>query len=544
MIAYVIWGRVDHYLLASEVDGMRSSAKEIQDDLDSRKKDRVNTAEIRKWVDQDTVWLDEMCGLSRGMPPARDAMLGEFTASSGPRGSQMDIKGWTRKYDNIAEMEEGLRLLAGNMNTKDSHEDKNSPPGYAWSFDASIIVVEKEPGKEPAKTQAAAPAKPSAAAGASPGTSAAQSKLPSPSGRAAGSEGSGTGSKANSSANPLQKADGTASPPAKPSTTGAAMKLQKREKIMLGAAAGAIVLAGLTVFIMTGDSRPDEVLLKDKETLKVELEKKQKEKRQADEDARRLADWKRRSLPSNASIARSLYQDWLRVLCDRAGLRNWSVHSEETESHLKVYTRIPFSIHAHATLPEIVAFLHGFYSAGHLHQIRRLHIAPPLPGAKDTTFDLNIAIEAISLPDAASKDHLATEKGQELKLPQLAAYHEAIEGRNFFAAYVPKPPTGGNTDRTVSIDPPQKLDFAKFAVVTGFTNDEEDGIWRVWLQDRIAGRGKTWKLKEGEQFKVGGGTGQIGTIMAPEGDVILRFDGKVRELHLGEDLRGGKEIKE
>jgi hypothetical protein len=329
------------------------------------------------------------------------------------------------------------------------------------------------------------------------------------------------------------------------------MKLQKREKVMLGVVAGVIAAAGLTVFFMTGDSRSDDVLLKDQESLKVELEKKQREKKQADDDARRLADWKRRSLPSNTSIARSLYQDWLRVLCDRAGLHNWSVHSEETESHLKIYTRMVFSVHARASLPEIVAFLHGFYSAGHLHQIRRLHIAPPLPGAKDPSFELNIAIEAISLPDAASKDQLATEKGRELKLPQLAAYRDAIEGRNFFAAYAPSRSSGTQrtTSGTIGDPPPPRreappLDFAKFAVVTGFTNDEEDGVWRVWLQDRIAGRGKTLKLKEGEQFKVGSGTGQIRAILAPEGDVILRFDGKLRQLHLGQDLRDGKEIKE
>ena len=86
------------------------------------------------------------------------------------------------------------------------------------------------------------------------------------------------------------------------------MKLQKREKVMLGAVAGADSRASLIVFVMTGDSCRTSVLLKDKETIKVELEKKQKEKRQADEDACRLADWKQRSLPSEPSIARSLYR--------------------------------------------------------------------------------------------------------------------------------------------------------------------------------------------------------------------------------------------
>ena len=329
------------------------------------------------------------------------------------------------------------------------------------------------------------------------------------------------------------------------------MKLKKREKVMLGVVAGLIAAAGLLIFFVTGDSTSDEVLLKNKETKTAELKKKQKEKRQADEDKRRLADWQQRSLPSDSSIARSLYRSWLLVLCDRSGLHNFDVHSEQAEPHRiggeEIYTLTKFTVHAGANLSQIVAFLQGFYSAGHLHQIRRLHIAPMLGKTQD--FDLNVAIEALSLPKAASKDHLAAATGQELKLPQLAADRTAIEKRNFFAAYVPPQPTpqGGNNERpqrTVIADPPSKVDLAQFAVVTGFTNGEEDGIWRVWLQDRIAGRGKTLKLKEGEEFKVGSGTGQIHTIMATEGDVILRFDGKLRELHLGEGLRDGKEIKE
>ena len=324
VVAYIIWGRVDHYLLASEVDGTRDSVKSIQEELDKGKKSRTNTAEIRKWVDQDTVWLDEMCGLSRGMPSAHDAMLGEFTASSGPHGSQMDIKGWTRKYDNIAEMEEGVRPLAGKMSTTDSHEDNKSHPLYGWHFDGSV-TVERESGNEGASAPPAAAAKPPHRAlrlhpqisprplGPGPGVrAAARPSRPHP---------------------PLPRArefDGAAREAIRHG--GRAMKLKKREKVMLGAAAGLIVVAGLVIFIATGDSTPDDVLLKDKESLRrPKLEKKQKEKRQADEDVRRLADWKRRSLPSNASIARSLYQDWLRVLCDRAGLRNWSVHSEQAE---------------------------------------------------------------------------------------------------------------------------------------------------------------------------------------------------------------------
>ena len=194
VIAYIIWGRIDHYLLASDVKDLSDQVKTIQDELDGSKKTRMNTAEVRKWVDQDAVWLDELAGLSRGMPSAHDVMLGELTASSGPRGSQIDIKGWTRDYGTIGKMEEGIRPVAGKMNTTDSHEEKTAPSPYAWHFDASV-AVEKESDKESAS---------------SPPSAAAQSAPPTPASPTASGPSGGAPSSA------------SAAPAAKPSATGAA----------------------------------------------------------------------------------------------------------------------------------------------------------------------------------------------------------------------------------------------------------------------------------------------------------------------------------
>jgi hypothetical protein len=322
------------------------------------------------------------------------------------------------------------------------------------------------------------------------------------------------------------------------------MKLQKRERILLSAAAGAIALAGLTIFFMTGDSYSDDYLRTERDRLTGEVLKKETAKKAAEEDARRLADWQRRSLPGDPAIARSLYQGWLRELCNRSGLRGLVLHSEESEPRRDVdkqivYTRIPFSVRAHGNLDDIVAFMHGFYSAGHLQQIRRLEIKP-IPNSKD--FDLHISIEAISLPDAVAKDRLSTEAGRGLRLAQLSAYRDEIGKRNFFAVYVPPPPAPPPTVSR-SIDPPKPpaFDFARFAVVTGFI--EVDKTWEVWLQDRISGKGKTWQLREGDQFKIGSAIGRIRQI-DPNGRVIVEFEGKLRVLHAGDSLRGGDEWKE
>jgi Tfp pilus assembly PilM family ATPase len=216
VVGYLIWGRIDHYMLASDVDGMKDRLTSMQAELDGGKKVRLRTAEIRKWVDQDMIWLDEIAGLSRGMPPARDAMLNELTATSGPRGSQMDIKGWTREYGTITKMEEGIRPLAGNMNTKNSHQDSASPRPYVWRFEA-LVDVEKETDKGAAKT----PSKPTAAATSAPASSTTESPNSSASRSPAGTSAPPAKPSASAPA-PSASAATTASPSDKPSATGAA----------------------------------------------------------------------------------------------------------------------------------------------------------------------------------------------------------------------------------------------------------------------------------------------------------------------------------
>ena len=193
------------------------------------------------------------------------------------------------------------------------------------------------------------------------------------------------------------------------------MKLQKREKYMLGAVGGLVVLAGFAVLMMFGEARSSDDLYKRRGELDLELKKKQGDVDREAEHARQLADWKRRSLPSERDFARSLYDAWLSDLCKKAHFQGIDLQSGETEGALKSYARIPYTITAHATLTQIVDFLYGFYSAGHLHKIGRLEIKPP--STRGTVgFEVHISVEALSLPDADSKTQLSTEAGKGLQL--------------------------------------------------------------------------------------------------------------------------------
>jgi hypothetical protein len=298
--------------------------------------------------------------------------------------------------------------------------------------------------------------------------------------------------------------------------------LKKREKI-LAALAGGLVLAVIAgVLLFTGDGRPGGQLRGERDRLAAEVEKKQGKLDAARRSAEQLAAWERRALPTDATSARSLYQNWLRGLADRVRLRQVKLDSGEAQSRRNMYTLFSFTVRGRATLLQLARFLHEFYAAGHLHQVRRLDMKP-VEGSSD--LDVTLNIEALSLPGADRAEKLSQEPGTWLKLVQLSDYN-LIAQRNLFS-----PPASARTGPPPS---PPSLDAAQFTFVTAIIKDV-DGQTQVWLVDRMAG--KTLKLNQGERFQIGpvqGRVAQIGT-----DDVVVELDGRSRRLRLGDHLRGG-----
>jgi hypothetical protein len=168
----------------------------------------------------------------------------------------------------------------------------------------------------------------------------------------------------------------------------------------------------------------------------------------------------------------------------------------------------------------------------------------------DGDFELIVSIEALSLPDAASKNQLPKKPGNSLKLAQETAYRDAITRRNFFAVYDPAldPSNPSNSGRIIAKStitppppppPPRPMDRARFVYVSGITLADDKAV--VWVRDWMGGPER--QLAEGEEFDVGSGKAEVYEIVSL-GEVIIRFDGKLLSLHVGENLREGKEIKE
>jgi hypothetical protein len=311
------------------------------------------------------------------------------------------------------------------------------------------------------------------------------------------------------------------------------MKLQQREKKLLYAAGGLLAVLACYLLLFGGESHSTADLRADLTNSEQELGTRQQLKRETERDAKWMRDWRKRALPSDRITARTLYQTWLRGLADRCHFHPLAVESSEMESRANVFTRMKFTVRGHVSLADLTQFLYDFYSAGHLHQIRLLNMKPVEHGSE---LDVNITIEALSLPNADRTAQLTQEKGKGLQLGKVEEYRGPILKRNLFARYTPPASPVAASKKTDK--PQQPVDNAQFTFITGFT--EVDGLPQVWIQDRIAG--KVWLLNVGGKFKVGEHSGTVLRI-APTREVTLDFDGHRRRLRDGDNLRGGTEVE-
>lgn len=136
-VAYMVYARIDRALLIDEVDQLEKKSKSLDDAIGKAKKVRGSTAEIGRWADEDAIWLDWLQAIHQGFPPAEDALLGQVTVSANAQGGQVDLKGWVRRSETIARLEEGVRARAGTVSAKSSREDRSIRP-YAWAFEATV----------------------------------------------------------------------------------------------------------------------------------------------------------------------------------------------------------------------------------------------------------------------------------------------------------------------------------------------------------------------------------------------------------------------
>ena len=224
-------------------------------------------------------------------------------------------------------------------------------------------------------------------------------------------------------------------------------------------------------------------------------------------DGRQLRRWWSQSLPSNAEIARSLYQAWLLELVIHVGLEGPHVDPGEPINRKGMYRALPFAVRGRGTLEQLCKFLFEFYRADHLHQIRAVGITPI---AKTDELNLSFVIEALSLPDADRTDRLNDKQSDRL-VSDDPEYYRVILDRNLFGI-------GGA---------PDVIEYVVLTRVT-YVDDRPEATFASKTTD--------------ERFTVGvGGVLEIGSFRASvieieDADVIIESDGQRWLLTIGDRL--------
>ena len=305
------------------------------------------------------------------------------------------------------------------------------------------------------------------------------------------------------------------------------LALNKRERNLAIATGG---LAGLVLLYLLASTlfNPHQALKAQRNQANTELQRRQTRVEHGLQAMQQLEAWRKRSLPSNPEAALSLYQNWLLQTARDAGLSDISIDAVPARRRPNVYQALRFTLQAAATLDELTAFLHDFYQAGHLHQILAMGLAPE---GRDGQLEVQITVEALSLPTADQTEELAAVPSEH-NLATLDTYRDSIGKRNLFAAYEPPPQPTAEAPLPAPPSPPAPhFDPAKHAYLTAIVS--ADGRPQAWILARTTG--ETSKLFEGDSFEIGGVEGKV--LRIDQREVDLEFDGRQYTLPLGQNLR-------
>lgn len=266
--------------------------------------------------------------------------------------------------------------------------------------------------------------------------------------------------------------------------------------------------------------------------LKEGNSKKEVQIRRSLAEARKFADWKKRSLPPDPVDATSLYQNWLIELATRTKLSDVSVKALRTDARPKgdTYYLISATLKAQGTVEKLCDFLYEFRAAGLLHRVRDMRLTSK-QSTGDPVLDIDLTVEGLSLKEAPSRSTLLSDP----KLAELVSDKSAKERKDydllvknnlFVRGYNgPPAPVGPRPGATPEEDPVQ---FVR--LVGSFSNGSS---FDATMYDPSTNR--ETRLVAGKDFSVAGIEGKVLSVGIDF--VILSIKGETFRLELGENLR-------
>jgi Tfp pilus assembly PilM family ATPase len=126
-----------------EIAQLRSQISGIKSKVVTAEKQRLNTAAVQDFVDNDINWLEELKGLSLQLPSEKDVLVTQLTAGTRVTGGgQISVEGFVRESAQIKEVQQSLRANNRKVVSTGGHEDpRRAKDKYTWRFDETVMIA-------------------------------------------------------------------------------------------------------------------------------------------------------------------------------------------------------------------------------------------------------------------------------------------------------------------------------------------------------------------------------------------------------------------
>jgi len=203
-----------------------------------------------------------------------------------------------------------------------------------------------------------------------------------------------------------------------------------REK-NLAIVVGALLVLVAGYFAFSSWSAKVEALENARFVLESEVGDKEERVMQGERAYRRLQDFRMRSLPADAELARSEYKAWLLDLAaQQIGLEEPVVTSGSINRAGEAFHRISLAVSGRGTLRQLTEFLYRFYGTDLLHGVRSLDIQPI---DESRVLEIHVGVDALVVNGAAETESLSPQRSAWAKENALEDFLATILNRNLFA---------------------------------------------------------------------------------------------------------------
>jgi hypothetical protein len=182
-------------------------------------------------------------------------------------------------------------------------------------------------------------------------------------------------------------------------------------KWLLAACTGVFGLFGLDTLYRSWIEGPQTELNRRVDDLSKEIAESNQQQLQSQKIGRRMTEYTARALPSDPTLARSSYQEWLLRLVDQHQFSGTSVDASQPVpieirsrtkkgKRVRVGHRIDYSLRGQASLNQFSQFMDRFRQSGQLHKVRSLSLNPI---GNEGRLDINLSIQVLSMESSANE---------------------------------------------------------------------------------------------------------------------------------------------